>query len=56
MTRTRYARTLAEAFPQDHAAAVEIYRRPVLERIQGVLLAIGIGVSLGLALFIELGA
>jgi hypothetical protein len=45
-TSRRYARTLAEAFPDERACAVERYRAPQWHRPAGVLLAVAIGVAL----------
>jgi hypothetical protein len=43
-TTRRHPRSLAEAFPAEHAAAIERYRGPVpAQRILGVLLAVVIG-------------
>ena len=43
-TTRRHPRSLAEAFPAEHAAASERYRGPVpAQRILGVLLAVVIG-------------
>lgn len=43
-TTRRHPRSLAEAFPREHAAAIERYRGPVpAQRILGVLLAVVIG-------------
>ena len=52
MTPRRYARTLAEAFPQHYAwrGVITHYRAPLAERIYGVLLATVIGVCLAAAL------
>jgi hypothetical protein len=49
-TARRYPRSLAEAFPHEHAYAVEIYRRPRVQWWLGVALAIAIGVALGAVL------
>lgn len=49
-TSRRYARTLAEAFPDERAHCVEHYRAPRWHRPAGVLLAISIGVAGALAL------
>lgn len=50
-TTRRFARTLAEAWPGEHANPIEHYRAaPRWERIAGVLLAIAIGVALAAAL------
>lgn len=54
MIRTRYARSLSDAFPDERACAVEIYRRP---RFQGLLnagMAIAIGVSIAVLAWAEL--
>ena len=49
-TSRRYARTLAEAFPDVRACAVERYHAPRWHRPAGVLLAISIAVSLAVVL------
>lgn len=49
-TTRRYPRTLVEAFPQDGWAWLEVYRRPLAERIADALLAIVIGVAMAAAL------
>lgn len=50
-TTRRFARSLAEAWPREHADAIEHYRAaPRWERIAGVLLAVAIGVALAAAL------
>jgi len=45
-TSRRYARTLAEAFPDERAHCIEHYRAPQWHRPAGVLLAVAIGVAL----------
>ena len=55
-TTRKYPRTMAQAFPQDHAEAVTVYRRPRYLRLLNVALAVLIGVILGATLFFELGA
>ncbi len=56
LTRLRYARSLAEAFPQDHAEAIEIHRRPNrwLVAALNVGMAVCIGLVFGLTLWAEL--
>ena len=50
-TTRRHPRSLAEAFPAEHAAAIERYRGPVpAQRLLGVLLAVVIGCLLAMAL------
>lgn len=50
-TTKRYARSLSEAFPQDHACAIEHHRSHArIEWWAGVALAIAMGVTLGLLL------
>ncbi len=52
----RYARTLAQAFPRDpaHACALELHRRPLLQRLSRyagpVLLGIAFGALIVLAI------
>lgn len=47
----RYPRTLAEAWPRDHARAIEHYPAvPRWERLAGVLLAVATGIALAAAL------
>lgn len=45
-TTRRHHRTLADAFPGERAYAVEIYRRPLLDRIADVTVAVLIGIAL----------
>lgn len=48
-TTKRYARRLSDAFPQDHACAIEHYRSNArIEWWAGVALAIALGVTLAL--------
>jgi hypothetical protein len=54
MSRTRYARTLAEAFPQDHAEAITAYRRPRFQGLLSACMAIAIGVSIAVLAWAEL--
>ena len=51
-TTRRHPRSMAEAFPKDHAAAIHHYRNsvPRVDKALGVLLAIVIGVFGALAL------
>lgn len=50
-TTRRHPRTLAEAWPREHAAPIEHYRaRPRLERVAGALLAVAIGLGLAASL------
>lgn len=52
-TTRRHPRTLFEAFPRQHAGSVQgPYRRPMAERMAGVLLAIIIGIA-GAALLVH---
>jgi hypothetical protein len=44
MTPRRFPRTLAEAWPQDHANAIEHHKRPLGERIADVIFAILLGI------------
>jgi predicted protein tyrosine phosphatase len=55
-TTRKHPRTLAEAWPREHAAAITCYRGT--GRIRAWLLAIGIGVALAfcLAVFVTPGA
>lgn len=54
-TTRRYARTLAEAFPCERAAAIEHHRVSRSDRVLGVLLAVAIGVALAVLLAENLG-
>lgn len=47
-TSRRYARTLAQAFPRDpsSACAVEVYRRPALQRLANCCAAVLLGLFL----------
>lgn len=47
---------LSRAHAAIKATAVTHYPRPWLQRLQGIALAVGIGVVLGAAIFYELGA
>lgn len=48
-TTKRYARSLSEAFPQDHAESIEHYTTSArIEWWAGVALAIALGVTLAL--------
>ena len=51
-TTRRHPRTLAEAWPHEHASAIEVYttRVRMWETVAGVLLAVAIGVGLAAAL------
>ena len=51
-TTRRHPRNLAEAFPQDYADAIHVYRNsvPSVQRALGVVLAVVIGVLLAVAL------
>ena len=47
-TSRRHPRSLAQAWPREHANPIEIYRRP--NRIAGALLAVAIGIFAALLL------
>ena len=49
-TTKRYARTLAEAFPQDRAEWLEKPRQSLTDQVLGVILATIIGCSLAAVL------
>lgn len=48
----RFKRTLAEAFPQDHADPIEHCRRPIGERVADAIFATVLGV-VGAALLVH---
>ena len=47
-TSRRYPRSLAQAWPREHANPIEVHRRP--NRLLGVLMATAIGIALALTL------
>jgi hypothetical protein len=49
-TSRRYARSLSEAFADERACAIEIYRRPRVQWWLGVALAVAIGIVFGAVL------
>jgi hypothetical protein len=50
-TTRRHPRSLAEAFPDERACAIEHHRAlPVLDWVLGVLLAVAVAIGLGIAL------
>ena len=51
-TTRRHQRSLAQAFPQDHAEAIEHCRRPLGERVADVIFATALGVC-GAALLVH---
>jgi hypothetical protein len=44
-TTRRHPRTLAEAFPDERACAVDAYVQPAFDRWAGVALAVMLGIS-----------
>ena len=48
-----HPRTLAQAFPQDHADPIEHYRSPWYSRIRDVLAAVGCGLLIGAVFVIK---
>lgn len=50
-TTRRHPRTLAQAFPQDHADPIEHCRRPLGERVADALFATLLGVVAAALLF-----
>jgi len=54
-TTRRHPRSMAQAFPREHACAIERYRGPSrFSRQLGVALAIAIGLALAAVLFFNL--
>jgi hypothetical protein len=43
-TTRRFPRSMREAFPRDHSSSIICYRRPLLERVANVALAVALGV------------
>lgn len=48
----RFKRTLAEAFPQDHAEPIERHPRPIAQRVADAIFAAALGVC-GAALLVH---
>lgn len=44
-TTRRFPRSLREAFPRDYSSSIICYKKPLIERVANVALAVGLGLA-----------